>query len=190
MPNSSTVRSEPIDRGFFKNWRFASWFSWRQSEEPGRTRLSDELKGYYPDNAVTIIKFMTNVLRRRQDIVEKLKKHPELNDHGFFMVICLMYMDTYKGIGYTSSRLVNIIELFSTSEISTGTAARRLQKANDVAVFVAETDAKDSRKQRYYLSPEMIRLCSEAFGGMIEDVLADFATPSQAAAGDTSSAAS
>lgn len=155
-----------------RTWRFADFFRFgRQPDEQLKpSPLVDDLKSNYPDNAKEIISFMTNVIRRRESIVERLKKYPELNDHGFFMVMCLMYLDTYKGIGHTSSRLTHLIEIFSTSEISIGTAARKLQKANEVSVFISDRDAIDSRKQRYYLHPEMITIFSETFGGMIDDV--------------------
>lgn len=160
------------DGGFFRGWRFSDLFHWgRQPEpEPDKSKVAEELRKSYPDDAAEIIGFMTNVLRRREVIVERLKTHPELNDHGFFMVLCLMYMETYRGVGYTAGKLIQIIELFATAEISPGTAARKLQKANEIELFVTDKDAKDNRRQRYYLHPEMIVTFSEMFGGMIDDV--------------------
>jgi hypothetical protein len=160
------------------DWRFAKFFSWWRSpveDETNLTRLSTELQKLYPENAPQIMEFLANILRRRQPIVERLRKHPELNDHGFFMVICKLYMDTYHGVGYTNSAITRLIETFATADISHGTAARKLQKAYEVGVFEKDSDKDDSRKQRYYLHPDMIRMCTEAFGGMIDDVLASSA---------------
>ena len=172
MTANDLIREELEERSLMIDWRFGSLF--RQSVRPGdgatHTPLQKELRSLYPHNADEITTFLTNVLKRRQSIVERLSKHPELNDHGFFMVICKMYIDSYHGIGHTNSRITHLIELFASSEISRGTAARKLRKANELNVFVTESDSQDSRKQRYYLHPEMIELCSEAFGGMIEDI--------------------
>ena len=160
------------DGGFFRGWRFSDLFHWGRQPEPeaDKSKVAEELRQSYPDDAAEIMGFMTNVLRRREVIVERLKKHPELNDHGFFMVLCLMYMETYRGVGYTAGKLIQIIELFATAEISPGTAARKLQKANEIELFVTDKDARDNRRQRYYLNPEMIKIFSEMFGGMIDDV--------------------
>lgn len=173
------VETTERSRGIM-DWRFSRFFGWRSSpakEEANLTELSAELQKLYPANAPDIMEFLTNVLRRRQPIVERLSKFPELNEHGFFMVICKMYMDTYQGVGYTNNAITRLIETFATADISHGTAARKLQKANEVEVFVTDRDKNDSRKQRYYLHPEMIRMCTEAFGGMIEDVFASTASP-------------
>lgn len=143
---------------------------------PEKSKLANDLRSSYPSNAPEIIGFLAKVLRRRQKIVERLVKYPELNDHGFFMVICKLYRDTYLGIGHSNHRVSQIIEIFSTSEISRATAARILQKANEVHVFISENDPQDKRRQLYYLHPEMIEICSEAFGGMISDVTAGSAS--------------
>jgi hypothetical protein len=170
-PKAATAKTP---RGILEGWRFKDLFQWsrRPDEGSGVSDLASKLRSHYPSDAEDIIKFMTSVLERREAIVERLKKHPELNDHGFFMVLCLMYIATYRGIGYSSGRLVHFIELFATSNISIGTAARKLQKANDVELFVTDRDALDSRKQRYFLHEDMIRIFSDTFGGMIDDVRA------------------
>lgn len=151
--------------------RFAGFFRKRITEEEQETaaRLDrpDELSQPYPDDADEIIEFLVCALRRRQAIVEKLSKYPELNDHGFFMVICKLYRDTYHGIGLTNNRITALIEAFSTARITRATAARKLQKANEVGLFVSRRDGKFTR---YFLHPEMIKICTEAFGGMMKDV--------------------
>jgi len=156
-------------------WRFAHLFRRNVSDEeqesasPSDAHL-DLIKDY-PDNALEIIDFLAQVLRRRQPIVEHLEKYPELNDHGFFMVICKLYRDTYHGVGHTNDRITGLIAMFSTTDISRATAARILKKANTAEVFTSIRDSGDKRKQRYYLHSKMIRLCSESFGGMFEDVI-------------------
>lgn len=157
-----------------RRWRFADLFRRGASDAEKKDATSDlvaDLKDVYPPDALEIIDFLGNVLRRRQPIVEYLSQYPELNDHGFFMVICKMYRDTYHGIGHTNDRVTNLIAMFSTSDISRATAARTLQKATKAKVLVARQDKKDRRKQRYYLHRDMIAICSEAFGGMVHDVI-------------------
>ncbi len=166
---------EGSSRGFFGGWSFWELFSGKVTDEDEKaeaaSKLGDELRSHYPENAPEIIDFLARVLRRRQGIVDRLKEYPELNDHGFFMVICKLYRDTYLGIGHSSNRISHLIEIFSTARISRATAVRTLQKANEVKVFMSKSDPRDKRKQLYFLHPEMIELCSEAFGGMIDDVI-------------------
>ncbi|MEM8539411.1 MAG: hypothetical protein AAGF25_00515 [Pseudomonadota bacterium] len=155
-------------------WRFTDLFKRGATDAEKKDAAVDlvaDLKAVYPKEALVIIDFLGNVLRRRQPIVEYLNRYPELNDHGFFMVICKMYRDTYHGIGHTNDRVTNLIAMFSTSDVSRATAARTLQKATKAKVLVARRDEKDRRKQRYYLHEDMIALCSNAFGGMIDDVI-------------------
>lgn len=183
MTEESSPPKTPGETGLFSGWRFGNLFSRGISDDEKKAAVTSdalsELQGIYPDNAQEIIDFLAKILRRRQPIVEHLSKYPELNDHGFFMIICKMYRDTYHGIGQTNDRITHLIAMFSTTDISRATAARTLQKANEVNVFVTYRDKKDRRKQRYYLHAEMIQLCSDAFGGMIEDVLLSHAAREQ-----------
>lgn len=155
-----------------RRWRFFDFFrrpSEAEKREVASSKLQAKLKHTYPENTGEILDFLAKTLRRRQRIVERLSMHPELNSHGFFMVICKVYRDTYHGMGLTNERLAQLIQVFSTPEISRTTAARILQKANEAEVFVSESDAKDKRRQRYYLHPDMISICSDVFGGMLSD---------------------
>ena len=158
-----------------KSWRFANLFTRQVSvEEQGSAVETDDLsdlQAAYPDNALEIIDFLATALRHRQPIVKYLSDYPDLNDHGFFMVICKLYRDTYRGIGHTPDSMINLIKMFSTTKISGSTATRVLQNGNKAKVFERIRDKEDARNKRYYLRREMIDLCSEAFGSMIEDVV-------------------
>jgi hypothetical protein len=157
----------------YGGWSFSDLFRIRRAESEiisVKKELSSDLIEAYPENAFEIIEFIGNALRRRQPIVEYLKDFPELNNHGFFMVMCKMYRDTYHGIGHTHDRTANLIIMFSSADISHSTASRTLQKAVAANVFTTRKDDKDKRKLRYYLHGNMIKLLSHAFGGMIDDI--------------------
>jgi hypothetical protein len=66
--------------------------------------------------------------------------------------------------------MTRMIAKFAVSDISHGTAARKLQKAIEAGVFISERDQTDNRKQRYYLHPEMIVVCSGAFESLMRSV--------------------
>jgi hypothetical protein len=163
--------SEKAIKSAPSRWKsFADLFTRRfraKSEDVEASNLAPTLKLKYPKTANQIIEFISVVLREREAIVDRLQKYPDLNDHGFFMVICLMYIHTYKGIGYTRSALLSHIMNFSTTPITMDTAAKKLQRANEVDVFVYDKDRKDGRQQRYYLHPEMIDICSSMFEKML-----------------------
>lgn len=154
-----------------ERWRYHHDFKEERPHQTEKERREEmrELHEAYPPNTGEVIAFLRNILQRRQAIVDYLSNYPELNDHGFFMVICKVYMDTYRGVGHTNDRITQLIQVFSTSDISRATAARTLHKATKAGVFTINRDPNDRRKQRYYLHKDMITLCSDAFAGMLED---------------------
>ncbi|MEO9517480.1 MAG: hypothetical protein ABJH45_21735 [Paracoccaceae bacterium] len=169
----SSPRNETLAQKSIRNLLLGSEMGFGAYEETAEdSELKDRLRDEYPEDVDEIVQFLVNSLSRRQAIVEKLGKHPDLNDHGFFLVICKMYIDTYKGHGYPGSRLAQLIERCSRKAISRPTVMRKIEKAKTANVFEWETSDVDGRSVRYYLHRDFIKICSEMFGGMIQDVRA------------------
>lgn len=168
--NVKKRREQPTEKS---DWRYEREFEEDAMDgdttQNSEARPASDLQNTYPENAAEIADFLKKVLVRRQPIVERLSQHPELNDHGFFLLICKMYRDTFRGVGLTKTRLLNLMVTFSRHQIAHSTAEKKIKKASDVGVFDRRPDAKDARRTLYFLNKEMIAVCSEAFSGMLED---------------------
>ena len=92
------------------DWQFAKFF--RRHHAPDERKTVDntvlDLVSLYPNNAQHVITFVPSLLKAQQPIFDYIEGYPDLTDHGFFLVICKVYFDTYHRIGHTSSELTRV----------------------------------------------------------------------------------